>query len=186
MVEAGGERKTAVDRDEPVRRLEADDAAAGGGDADRAAGVGSQGRVGEPGRERRSRASRRAAGDPSRCDRVRDSAEVRVLRRDAVRELVQIRLADVRVPAGLCEVHGFRGGGRHVFGEHRRAVRRRQPCRVEQVLDPKPDACARLLRDCEKDPVGRHVGDLTGYRRRFGFVVFLTSCTATRRVTLAP
>ena len=50
MVEAGGERKTAVDRDEPVRRLEADDAAAGGGDADRAAGVGSQGRVGEPGR----------------------------------------------------------------------------------------------------------------------------------------
>src|SRR5581483_4650275 len=42
VVERVGQRKDAVDRDEPVRRLQPDDPAVGGRDPDRAAGVGAE------------------------------------------------------------------------------------------------------------------------------------------------
>ena len=47
-------------------RLEAEQAAARGGDADRAGAVGAERRRGEPGGDRRARAAARAAGDPLR------------------------------------------------------------------------------------------------------------------------
>jgi len=73
---------------------------------------------------------------------------VEVLRGDAVGELVQVRLPDVR-PAGCLE----RGdGGRsyvgRVVGEDRRAVGRARAGRVEEILDGEPPAAA-----------GRKLGD---------------------------
>ena len=64
-VEARRERPAALERHEPVGRLVADDAAAGGGDPDRAGRVGAERRVGEPGRERRRRAAARPTRDPA-------------------------------------------------------------------------------------------------------------------------
>ena len=52
----------AVQRDAPVRRLEPGDSAAGGGDADRAAGVGAEGDVGVVGRDGDGGAARGTAG----------------------------------------------------------------------------------------------------------------------------
>src|SRR5262249_58665340 len=46
MVQARGQREATVDRHEPEGWLEADDAAAGGGNPDRAGGGGTEGRVG--------------------------------------------------------------------------------------------------------------------------------------------
>ena len=140
VVVAGGERPAAVERYEPVARLEADDAAACGGDPDRAAGVGAERRVGEPGRERGRRAPARAARDATRGGGVGHGAEVRVLGGRAVGELVQVRLADVRVARLFEQPHGGRGRRRHVPGEDGGAVGRLQPGRVEQILDRQPYA----------------------------------------------
>ena len=107
-------------------------AAAGGGDPDRAARVGAERRVGEPGRERGRRAAARAAGDPARERRVRDRPVVRVHGRDPVRELVQVRLADVRVAGGLEPRHGL-GGLARARGRRRRSSRTSwsaRPCRT--------------------------------------------------------
>jgi hypothetical protein len=81
---------------------------------------------------------------------------VRVLGGDAVRELVQVRLADVRVAGTLEAYDGFGRGRRDVFREDRRPVRRRHARRVEQVLDCEPDSVGRRLGLREEDPVGRH------------------------------
>ncbi len=72
--------------------------------------------------------------------RVRDRAVVGVLRGDAVGELVQVRLADVRVSGRLEPPHRLGRLRRHVVGEHGRAVRRPHARRVEEVLDREPDA----------------------------------------------
>src|SRR2546425_1259500 len=101
MVEAGGEREAAFERDEAVRRLEADDFAAGGRDGARAPGGGAEGGRGEPGGGGAGGPAARPAGDPSGRDRVRDGAEVGVLGGRPVGELVEVRLADVRVAALL-------------------------------------------------------------------------------------
>jgi hypothetical protein len=135
VVEGRRQREDAVEGDEPVGRLEADDAAAGGGDADRSARVGPERRVCEAGGERRSRAAARAAGDSARGDRVGDGAEVRVLGGDAVGELVEVRLPDVDVAFSL-ELGDCRGGPlRDVVGEDDRPVGRGEPGGVEEVLD---------------------------------------------------
>ena len=97
VVEARREREHAVERHEPVRRLEAGDPAARGRDADRAARVGAEADVDEPGGDRRRRAAARATRDAAGRGRVRHRAVVGVLRGDAVGELVQVRLAGVRV-----------------------------------------------------------------------------------------
>ena len=139
-VEARREWPAPVERDETVRRLVPDDAAARGGDPDRAGGVRAERRVGEPCRQRRRGASARAAGDAAREARVRDVSEVRVLGGRPVRELVQVRLADVHVARILEPQHGGGCPLGHVAGEDPRAVGRLQPAGVEEVLDRQPDA----------------------------------------------
>ena len=91
--------------------------------------------------------------DPT-CDapgreRIRHEAEVRVQRRDAVGELVQVRLADDRVASVLEEAHRLGRPVGHVVGEEDGAVGRRQAGGVEQVLDREPDP----------GPGIRHLGD---------------------------
>ena len=64
-----------VDRDAPVGRLVAEDARAGGGDADRAAAVGADGERTEPRRHRRARAAARAARRAVQIPRIAGDAE---------------------------------------------------------------------------------------------------------------
>ena len=146
VVEARREREAALERDEPVGRLEADDAAARGRDPDRAAGVRAERGVGEPGGERGGRAAARPAGDAPGRERVRHVPVVRVLRGRPVGELVQVRLADVRVAGRLEPPHRLGGLRRDVLGEDRRAVRRRQAGGVEEVLDGERDPARRARR----------------------------------------
>ena len=136
--------------------------------------------------QRRSRTAGGAAGDPAGCERIRDCAEVCVLRRDPVGELVQVRLADVRIAGRFGKEDGCRSRGRVVLREDRRAVRRRQACSVEQILDREPRPLADSGGGRKEDAAGRHQADLTGYLRRFGFGGFFTGAIATRRVELAP
>ena len=133
VVEARREREAAVERDEPVRRLEPDEPAPGGRDPDRAAGVGPERRVGEAGRERRGRAAARAAGEPPGRSGFGTVPKCGFCGRDAVGELVQVRLADVRVAGLLGEADGRRALARHVVDEDRRPVRRREAgaCRTD-------------------------------------------------------
>ncbi len=153
MVEGRGEREAAFQRDEAVGRLEADDAAAGGRNPDRAAGVGSEGRVREPGGEGSRRASARAARDPPAGDRVGNGAEVCVLRGDAVGELVEVGLSDVRVAGALQANDDLGAPVWDVIGEEDRPVSRRQAGGVEEVLDRNRDAIRRgRLRPREEDP----------------------------------
>ena len=93
VVVARRKREAAVRRDEVVRRLEADDAAPGGRDPDRAARVGAESELDVAGGDRRRRAAARAAGEATRARRVRHCRRSAGSRRDPVRELVQVRLA---------------------------------------------------------------------------------------------
>ena len=93
-VERGTEREHAVDRDATPGGLEPDDAAARRRQPNRAARVGAEAEVAEPGGERRGVAARRAAGRTPRMRRVVHRPVPRVLARHAPRELVQVRLAD--------------------------------------------------------------------------------------------
>ena len=134
VVEAGRERKAAVDRDEPVARLEARRAAGEGGDADRSARVGADAQRGEARCERRGAAARRAAGHVARAPGIADGAVEGVLARHAPGELVQVRLADDHGTGVGESLHGARGTRRDVLAEERRAVGRAHPGGVEQVL----------------------------------------------------
>ena len=153
VVEARRQRKAPVRRDEVEGRLEADDAAARRRDPDRAARVGADCGVGKTRGERSRRAAARTACDPSRSDRIRDRPEVRVLRGDPVRELVQVRLADVHVPGRFQAADRLRGLGRHVFDEDRRPVRGHEPGGVEEILDGEADPLAVVRWAREEDPV---------------------------------
>ena len=149
-VVARRQRPAAVERDEPVRRLEADDAAAGGGDPDRAAGVGTERRVGEPGVSaaadppleppatrpgRAGSARRRSAGSPRSC-------------RTRTRAGSSCRRSRSRPPRAA-----HRGGRRAGTWSAKigGAVGRLEPGRVEQVLDRQPDARAGRLRLSQED-----------------------------------
>ena len=99
--------------------------------------------VGEPGCERGAVPAARPAREPAGCDRVRDGAEVRILGRGPVGELVQVRLADVRVARALEPDDGLGRCNRDVLGEQDRPVRRRQAGGVEEVLDGQPKTCRR-------------------------------------------
>ena len=157
MVEGRREREAAVERNEPVGRLEAGHAAAGGRDPDRAAGVAAQCGVGKARRERRRRAAARAAGEAILSERVRHGSKVRVLGSCAVGELVQVRLADVPVVGGLGAPHCFRGLRRDVVGEEDRAVGRDEPRCVEEILHGEPLARSDgvgVARPGKEDPFG--------------------------------
>ena len=160
-VEARRQWKAAVGRDEIERRFEADDPAAGCGDPNRATGIRTERRLGKPGCEGRRGPAARAARYSSPRDRIRNGSEVRILRRDSVRELVQIRLADVHVTARLESAHRLRRAARDVVGEHRRSVRRRQACCIEEILDGEAYSLTSIIRTSEEDPVGRrHIRDI--------------------------
>ena len=144
-VEGRGERPAALHGDEAVRRLEADDAAAGRRDPDRPCGVGAERGVAEARGESRGRASARSARVAVRRERVADVAEVLVLGGDPVGELVQVGLPDDRVAPGLeARDGGCRPRG-DVLGEDRRPVGRPEAGRVEEVLDAEADPVPWLL-----------------------------------------
>jgi hypothetical protein len=68
---------------------------------------------------------------------------------------VEVRLADVDVAASFEPRDRLGGPGRDVIGEDGRAVGRRQPSGVEQILDRERNACRRQrLRPGEEDAVG--------------------------------
>jgi hypothetical protein len=78
---------------------------------------------------------------------------VLVLGARAVRELVQVRLADVRVARVLEQANGLGGLRRDALGEDRRAIGRRQAGRIEQIFDRESKPRAWLLRPREDDSV---------------------------------
>ena len=158
VVVARREREDAAGGHEVVRRLEARDPAPGRRDADRAAGVGAERQLDVAGGDRRGRAAARPAGEPAWIAWVRHGAEVRVLRGDAVRELVQVRLAGDSVAGSLDAQDCVGAARRHVVCEEDRAVRRDEPRGVEQVLDRDGRARRRLLRPCKPH---RHDGETT-------------------------
>ncbi len=128
----------AVDRDPPPARLEADDAAARRRQADRAARVGPDPDVAEPGGERRRVAPRRPAGGPAGQARVLHGAVPVVLARHPPGELVQVRLADDDRPRGDEPLHRRGRLHGHMVGVDLRAVGRADPGGVDQVLDEQP------------------------------------------------
>ena len=134
-VEAAAERIHAVHRHPPPARLEADDAAARCGQADRAARVGADADVAEARRERSRVPARRAAGRAPREPRVLDGAVPVVLARHAPGELVQVRLADDDGTGGNEPLDRGRGARRDVVGVDARAVGRANARGVDQVLD---------------------------------------------------
>ena len=152
----GASGKAARGRDEVEGRLETDHAATRCRNADRPAGVGPERSFGEARCQRRSGTAGRAAGDPAGCEGIRDGAEVCVLRRDPVGELVQVRLADVRIAGRFGKEDGCCTLSRDVLHEDRRAVRRRQACSVEQILDREPRALAGSGGSRKEDAAGRH------------------------------
>ena len=153
------QRPAAVDRNSAERHLEAGDAAAGGGDPDRPAGVAAQGGVDQPRGQGGTAASARPAGHAARCGRVGHPAVVVVLGGDPPRELVQVGLADHHVAGVLEQRHRRRGLVRHVVAEDRRPVRGPQAGGVEEVLDGESRAVPRGLDLRDEDA---HAASCTG------------------------
>jgi hypothetical protein len=155
VVEGRREWKDALEGDETERRLEASDGATRGRNTDRATRVRAERRVREAGGEGRRRSSARTARDAPGGDRVGNGAEVGVLRRDPVGELVEVRLPDVDVAGAFQTDDSLGRAGRNVVGEDRRAVGRRQTGCVEEILDRERDALRRnRLGPRQEDRVG--------------------------------
>ena len=83
---------------------------------------------------------------------------MRVLRRRAVSELVQVHLPDDAVALRLESLDRERRRGRKVLGEERRAVRRHEPGGLEEILDGERDALGRLLGESKNAPGGQSAG----------------------------
>jgi hypothetical protein len=79
---------------------------------------------------------------------------MRVLAGDAVGELVQVRLPDVRPTRLLQPPYGFGRLSGDVVDEQDRPVRRNQARGVEEVLDAERNAFLGLLGSSEEDAVG--------------------------------
>ena len=109
-VEGGAEREHPVHRDAAEGRTDPEDAAVARGQAHRAAAVRPEREVHEAGRDRGSRAARRAPRHPIRRGRVERRPVMAVLAGQAVRELVGEGLAR-EVRAGVEEGLHRRGGG---------------------------------------------------------------------------
>ena len=92
----GLSERDAGHRDQPVGRAQRADAAERRRVAQRAAGVGAERRVDQPGRDRDRRAAARAAGDPVAVPRVAARAPGRVLGRRAEAQLLEVGLGDDR------------------------------------------------------------------------------------------
>ena len=135
VVERARQRHHAVGRDFAERRLEPDDAAGGGGNADRAAGIGADRGERHAGRDADRRSAARSAWRSRRIVRVARRPERRVLVGRAERELVQVGLADEH-RAGLrrCAIAGA-SRLRDMAVAHARRGGRRRAADVEQILD---------------------------------------------------
>ena len=121
LVEGGGEGDQAVAADQPVGRLDADDAAQGRRLADRAAGVGADPERGLTGGHGRGRPAAGAARHPGRVPGVAGRPEPGVLGGGAHGELVHVGLAEDHDP-GVAQP-----------ADHGGVVRRH-----ELVQDPRP------------------------------------------------
>ncbi len=110
VVERMGQREHAGEADRAVGRLQADDAAAGGRVAHRAAGVGAERRRYKSSGQRRARAARRAAGVQVAVPGIARRRPGQVERRPAGRELVQRELAEQN-SAGLAQLADHEGVG---------------------------------------------------------------------------
>ncbi len=129
-----------VAADDPVRRLQPHEPAAGGRDADRPSAVRRGRDRGHPGRHRCGRAPGRAAGRGLDVPRVPRRAVQKVVGESGEGELGLVRLADHDRAGGL-ETPGDQpvGGGRRRVREHQRAVRAGHALDVFHVLDEKRD-----------------------------------------------
>ena len=90
VIEGKGKGPHAVTGDRVIAALETDDAAARGGDADGASGIGAHSDRREAGCDRRRRAAARATGNAAGSDRVAHGTEMRVRAGDTIGKLVQI------------------------------------------------------------------------------------------------
>ncbi len=134
-VERGAEREHALRGDEPPLRLQADDVARRGRQANRAAGVRAEREVAETGGERSSRAARGAAGRQTRTGRVVAHAVPLVVPEHAPGELREVRLAHEHRPGVEQPLRGDRRPRRNVVGVDARAVGRADARGVEEILD---------------------------------------------------
>ena len=143
MIEAPRERHHPVERQLAVGRLESDGATRRRRNPDRASGIGAERGERHAGGDRNSRTAARAARRPRGIVRVAHRTEGGVFARRAVRELVEVRLADddrARLPQ-TGDRH--RVGGRDVSLAHARRRRRRKAFDVDQILDGDRDAVQR-------------------------------------------
>ena len=134
------------DRNAPAARLQADDTAAGGRDADRAAEVAALGQADHARCDRSRAAARGAARGESEVPRVAGNAEALRLGHGPQPELGRVRLADddrARL-AQPADVGGVVVGD--PVAERRAAVRSREPIGgAEQILDGERHAAERSL-----------------------------------------
>ena len=138
------EREDPVERYEPRRRLESDDAAVGGRDPDRAAGVGAERTVAHARRDECGRAAARPARRSALVPRVERHPVRRI--HASGRVLEQVRLAE-ELGAGRSQP---RDDGCVALGRrrdaHRRGVRRDDAAHVDVVLDGDDGAVQRPVR----------------------------------------
>src|SRR2546429_595394 len=125
---------------------------------DGTAGAAAGRRRGGAGGQRRGRATARSAGDPPGRGRLRYVAVVRVLRRGAEGELVQVGLADGDVTGGLEQTPRVGGSVRDVVPEDRRAVGGADAGGVEEVLDGELDPVRGAVELGDEDAGGGHAG----------------------------
>ena len=138
VIERPGEHRDARERHQAVRRLQPHRAAIGGGDADRAPGIGPHGRVTEAGGDGCSRAAAGAARGAAGVPRIVGLPHPGIDR--AVSEFEQIGLGDQhRARRAQVRDHGGiarRGRGEDGVG----AEARDRACDVHQILDADGDA----------------------------------------------
>ena len=105
VIELAAERHDARRGDVAPLGLQSDDAAGGGGNANRSAGIGADGAERHAGRDRDRRSAARSARRSRRIVRIAHRAESRVLAGRAERELVEVGLADEH-RAGFAQARG--------------------------------------------------------------------------------
>ena len=135
VIERARQRDDALGRNLTDGRLQSNDAAGGGGDADGSARVAAERRQRHAGGDRNRRSAARPSRRPRRIDRIANGTERGVLARRAERELVEIGLANqhgARMPQ-LRDDRRIRGCDVPLAYPRRR--RRRDARDVDQILD---------------------------------------------------
>ncbi len=133
--------------DSSSRRLEAEDAAAGGGNPDRSASVGAVCERHEPGRQGGGSSSTGPTGRALRIPRIPGHAVELGLRECHGSELRRVRLAEEH-ESGVAQPSNDRGVEvGHVVGERAARVRRTNACGRREVLDCDRDASKRAIVD---------------------------------------